>query len=136
MARHQAVVAGVTIDWDDAKHPVLNAKEGQVQKTKDKTKIPSSRDDEFTPEQIIVDLKLDLGNSSVKYVDLNDVHLQVPYTGSDPIIGWWDGKRWVRRTRHARLPKRVIKNSSIAARRSAASSGVDRFCSIFQNIAR
>ncbi len=96
MARHQAVVGGVTIDWDDAKHPVLNAKEGQVQKTKDKTKIPSSRDDEFTPEQIIVDLKLDLGNSSVKYVDLNDVHLQVPYTGSDPIIGWWDGKRWVK----------------------------------------
>ncbi len=96
MARHQAVVARVTIDWDDAKHPVLNAKEGQIKPTKDKANIRKGDGDEFTPEQIVVDLKLDLGNSSVKYVDLNDVHLQVPYTGSDPIIGWWDGKRWVK----------------------------------------
>ena len=96
MARHQVGVAGVTIDWDEAKHPVLNAKEGRIKPTRDKANIRKGDGDEFTPEQIIVDLKLDLGDSSVTSVNLDDVHLKVSYQGRQPTIGWWNGNRWVK----------------------------------------
>jgi hypothetical protein len=100
MAKRQLPVAGVTIEWDDAKHPRLNAKDGPL----DKTKIPHSKnnDDEFTPTRIIIDLKLDLGDVSAKKVDLaNDVHLKIPYQGEKPTLGWWNGARWVKFTQVA-----------------------------------
>jgi hypothetical protein len=105
MGKKHSMAAGVTIEWDDAKHPRLNAKDGP----RDKTKIPHSKnkDDDFTPARIIVDLKLDLGDSSArtvelggiqqKVVDLIDVHLKIPYhQGKKPTLGWWNGAKWVK----------------------------------------
>ena len=96
MARRQFGVAGVTIDWDDARHPRLNAKDGPFEKSK----IPRSKnnDDEFTPARIIIDLKLDLGDATVTTVDLDDVHLKIPYQGRRPTVGWWNGYRWLKFT--------------------------------------
>jgi hypothetical protein len=106
MAKRQLPVAGVTIEWEGAKHARLNAKDGP----RDKTKIPHSKnkDDEFTPTRIIIDLKLDLGDASVertvelggiqqKVVDLIDVHLKIPYhQGKKSTLGWWNGAKWVK----------------------------------------
>jgi hypothetical protein len=94
MAKKQASVSGVTVVWDDAKHPKVNVKDG----LRNKHNIPRSKnnDDEFTPSRIVIDLKLDLGDTTVSEVTLDDVHLQVPYTGATPTIGWWNGAKWVR----------------------------------------
>lgn len=89
------VLPGVIVIWDDTKHAKVNAKDGP----RDKTSIPYSAADEFTPGRIVVDLKLNLGDDTVKMVTLNDVHVQIAYsaTGSDkPIAGWWDGQKWVK----------------------------------------
>ncbi len=94
MTKRQQSVAGVTIEWDDAKHAKLNAKDGSF----DKTKIPHSKnnDDEFTPARIVADLKLDLGSAGATTVNLNDVHLALSYQGSQPTLGWWNGAKWVK----------------------------------------
>jgi hypothetical protein len=88
------VLAGVTVTWNDAKHHKVNVKDGP----RNKSDIPRSKhnDDEFTPARIVVDLKLDLGDSSVSEVDLDDVHLKIPYTGVTPTVGWWNGAKWVK----------------------------------------
>jgi|GEM_PF-2862209 hypothetical protein len=105
MAKRQLPVAGVAVEWDDAKHSQLNATDGPL----DKKKIPQSayKDDEFTPTRIIVDLKLDLGaavpavnrqlddrGKAVPTVNLNDVHLKISYQGARPTLGWWNGVKW------------------------------------------
>jgi hypothetical protein len=104
MAKKNKSVAGVTIEWDDAKHSRLDAKDGPW----DKNKIPHSKnkDDEFTPARIIADLKLDLGDAPQKTVDVGgvkqivvdpiDVHLKVTYQGQHPTVGWWNGAKWVK----------------------------------------
>jgi hypothetical protein len=94
MGKKHAPVAGITVEWDEAKHPKVNVKDGPH----DKTKIHKSAkgDDEFTPTRIVADLKLDLGNSDAKFVDLDDVHIKIPYTGAKPTIGWWNGAKWVK----------------------------------------
>ena len=94
MTKRQLPVAGVTIEWDDVKHPRLNAKDGPL----DKTRIPRSKndDDEFTPARIIIDLKLDLGDVTAATIDLDDVHLKIPYQGQQPTLGWWNGDRWLK----------------------------------------
>ena len=64
--------------WNDAKHPKVNVKDGPL----NKSKIPHSKnnDDEFTPSRIVVDLKLDLGDTTVTEVDLATiVHLKIAY---------------------------------------------------------
>lgn len=92
---NQHVVSGVTVKWDSAKHPKVNVKEGNF----DKTKIPTGVQDEFTPARIVVDLKLDLGDPTAQSVTLDDVHVQIPYSPSvvpgTPTVGWWNGKKWV-----------------------------------------
>lgn len=94
MAKQRANVSGVTVEWDDVRHRKVNIKDGPF----DKTKIPRSKknDDEFTPARILIDLKLDLGDSKVAEVALDDVHLQIAYSGVTPTIGWWNGKKWVK----------------------------------------
>ncbi len=97
MNQKHEVVSGITVEWDDAKHGKVNVKDGP----RDKTKIPRSDkgDDEFTPSRIIVDLKLDLGDITVKQVTLNDVHVKVTYDNAEkvkPTIGWWNGAKWVK----------------------------------------
>jgi hypothetical protein len=93
---NKLVATGVTIAWDDAKHPKVNVKEGGF----DKTRVPTGADDEFTPARIVVDLKLDLGDASAKTVALDNVHVQIAYTASTkqstPDVGWWNGKKWVK----------------------------------------
>lgn len=92
MAKKQAPVGGVTIEWDDVKHSKVNVKEGGF----DKNTIPKGVGDDFTPSRIVVDLKLDLGDANATQVNLNDVHLKIPYTGTGPKVGWWNGKKWVK----------------------------------------
>jgi hypothetical protein len=96
MSKKQAKVADVTVEWDDAKHHKVNVKDGPH----DKTKIPKSArgDDEFTPTRIVADLKLDLGDATAKSVQLDDVHVKISYTGPEPIVGWWNGAKWVKFT--------------------------------------
>ncbi len=91
---NQQVLTGVTVTWNDAKHPRLNVKDGP----RNKSVLPRSKnnDDEFTPSRIVVDLKLDLGDSTVSEVVLDDVHLQIAYRGAAPTIGWWNGAKWVK----------------------------------------
>ncbi len=93
---NKLVTSGVTVVWDDAKHPMVNVKEG----TFDKNRIPKGVDDEFTPNRIVVDLKLNLGDAKAESVALNNVHLQIAYTlaqkNSQPTVGWWNGRQWVR----------------------------------------
>lgn len=89
------VLSDVTVTWDSHKHAKVNVKDGP----RDKSKIPHSAEDEFTPNRIVVDLKLDLGDATVSTVTLNDVHVQIAYTATGaakPIAGWWDGKKWVK----------------------------------------
>jgi len=104
MAKQKKSVAGITIEWDDAKHSRLNATDGPW----DKHDIRQSKnkDDEFTPKRIVADLKLDLGDAPQKtvyldgvkhtVVDPNDVHLKVTYHGEHPTVGWWNGAKWVK----------------------------------------
>ena len=91
---NKQVLTGVTVAWNDARHPKLNVKDGP----RNKSIIPRSKnnDDEFTPGRIVIDLKLDLGDTTVSEVILNDVHLQIAYTGATPTIGWWNGAKWVK----------------------------------------
>jgi hypothetical protein len=95
---NKAVLSGVTVTWHEAKHPKLNVKDGPH----NKHDIPRSQnnDDEFTPSRIVVDLKLDLGNTNVTEVVLDDVHVQIAYTSAEasvkPTVGWWNGKKWVK----------------------------------------
>ncbi len=91
---NKQVLTGVTVAWNDAKHPKLNVKDGPY----NKNVIPRSKnnDDEFTPGRIVVDLKLDLGDTTVSEVVLNDVHLQVAYSGAAPTVGWWNGAKWLK----------------------------------------
>ena len=42
----------------------------------------------------MVDLKLDLGDPKVSNVVLDDVHVRIAYSGTDPTIGWWNGAKW------------------------------------------
>jgi hypothetical protein len=92
---NKQVVTGVAVTWNDVRHPKLNAKDGPF----DKRRIPRSKDDEFSPSRIVVDLKLDLGDPSVQSVTLDDVHIQIAYTlvpgQAGPVAGWWDGRKWV-----------------------------------------
>ncbi len=88
------VLSGVIVTWNDAKHPKVNVKDGPL----NKSVIPRSKnnDDEFTPRRIVVDLKLDLGDPAVSEVVLDDVHLQITYSGVAPTIGWWNGSKWMK----------------------------------------
>lgn len=88
------VLAGVTVTWNDAKHKSINVKEG----SHSKSDIPRSKnnDDEFVPSRIVIDLKLDLGDAKAAEVALDDVHLQIAYSGATPTAGWWNGKKWVK----------------------------------------
>ena len=94
MSKKQAKVADITVEWDDAKHHKVNVKDGPH----DKSKIPHSAkgDDEFTPSRIVLNLKLDLGDASAESVNLDDVHVKIPYTGTEPTVGWWNGAKWVK----------------------------------------
>jgi len=94
MSRQLASVSGVTVEWDDVKHPKLRIKDGPL----DKSKIMRSaqNDDEFIPARIVIDLKLDLGDEKASSVILDDVHLKIPYKGEQPAVGWWTGARWVK----------------------------------------
>ena len=94
MGKQHAVASGITVEWDDLKHHKVNVKDGPH----DKTKIPKSakNDDEFTPSRIVADLKLDLGDPTAGFVDLDDVHIKIPYTGAEPTVGWWNGAKWMR----------------------------------------
>jgi hypothetical protein len=89
------VVSGVTVTWNDAKHPKLNVKDGARYKNYKKGDLQSGNDD-FTPSRVVVDLKLDLGDPKVSVVDLDDVHVQIAYSGAVPAIGWWNGAKWVK----------------------------------------
>lgn len=93
MGKQSARMAGVSIEWDTARHPKLRAREG----TLDKSRIPRSAkgDDEFIPSRIVIDLKLDLGDEKAVTVNLDNVHLKIPYQGERPTIGWWNGARWI-----------------------------------------
>jgi hypothetical protein len=94
MGKQHAVVASITVEWDDTKHRKINVKDGPH----DKKKILKSAkgDDEFTPSRIVADLKLDLGDPAAEFVDLEDVHIKIPYKGIQPTIGWWNGAKWVK----------------------------------------
>ncbi len=89
------VLSGVTVTWDDAKH---NVTKKNVPSVRDggRRNIQHSNNDEFTPARIVVDLKLDLGDTTVPEVALDDVHLQITYSGATPTIGWWNGAKWVK----------------------------------------
>jgi len=91
---NKQVLTGVTVTWNDKKHPKLNVKDGPL----DKNIIPRSKnnDDEFTPSRIVVDLKLDLGDTTVTAVVLDDVHLKIAYNSTTPTVGWWNGAKWVK----------------------------------------
>jgi hypothetical protein len=93
MGKHHAAAAGITVEWDDVKHHKVNVKDGPH----DKSKIHRSAkgDDEFTPSRIVADLKLDLGDATAKFVNLDDVHIKIPYTSTEPTVGWWNGAKWV-----------------------------------------
>jgi hypothetical protein len=97
---NKQVLAGVSVTWNDAKHPKLNVKDGARYKNYKKGDLQSGHD-EFTPSRIVVDLKLDLGDPKVPKVDLDDVHVQIAYSGAVPTIGWWNGAKWVKFTKVA-----------------------------------
>ena len=94
MGKKHAAAAGITVEWDDSKHHKVNVKDGPH----DKSKIHRSTkgDDEFTPSRIVADLKLDLGDTTAQFVDLDDVHIKIPYTSIEPTVGWWNGAKWVK----------------------------------------
>ena len=94
------VITGVTVTWndaDEAKYPKFEFKDGP----RDKSVIPKSKNDEFTPSRIVVDLKLDLGDPSVSKVTLTNAHVKVVYAvpagkSGPPTVGWWNGRKWVK----------------------------------------
>ena len=94
------VATGVTVTWnaaDAAKYPKFEFKDGP----RNKSEIPRSKNDEFHPSRIVVDLKLDLGNSSVPTVTLDKAHLKIAYAipagkSDPPMVGWWNGSKWVK----------------------------------------
>ncbi len=94
MSKQLASLSGVSVEWDDAKHPQLRVREGAL----DKAKIMRSakQDDEFVPARIVIDLKLDLGDEKAATVNLDNVHLKIAYKGEQPTIGWWNGAKWVK----------------------------------------
>ena len=93
------VVTGVTVTWNDAdaaKHPKFEFKDGP----RNKSEIPRSKDDEFYPSRIVVDLKLELGDSRASAVTLNNAHVKIAYAipagkSEPPIVGWYNGRKWV-----------------------------------------
>ncbi len=92
------VNSGITVTWDDAKHNqakknLPRVRDGGRYKNYKKGDLKSNKD-QFAPERVVVDLKLDLGDSSVPYVTLDDVHLQITYSGVNPSLGWWDRGQW------------------------------------------
>lgn len=94
---NKLVTTGVTVTWDDAKHPKLNASNGDF----DKTKIPKGVGDDFAPARIVANLKVDLGDTKATTVTLNNVHLQIAYTSAKqvkPSVGWWDKDKgkWIK----------------------------------------
>ncbi len=94
MGKQRVAVSSITVEWDDVKHPKVNVKDGPLNKT---SKLKSAKgDDEFTPGRIVADLKLDLGDVNAKFVDLDDVHIKIPHTGTGPTAGWWNGAKWVK----------------------------------------
>ncbi len=94
MSIRQTSVATIIVEWDDARHPQLNVKEGPLDKA---TILRSATgDDEFTPSRIVIDLKLDLGDAKASTVALDNVHIKIPYEGKQPIVGWWNGAKWVK----------------------------------------
>jgi hypothetical protein len=94
MSIRQSSMSGVTVEWDEAKHPQLNVKAGPLSKA---AALRSAKgDDEFIPARIVIDLKLDLGDAQAEKVALDNVHLKIPYKGEQPIVGWWNGSRWVK----------------------------------------
>ena len=94
MSIKQSITSGVTVEWDDSKHPQLNVQAGPL--TKAAVLSSTKGDDEFTPARIVLNLKLDLGDAKATTVDLDNVHLKIPYTGVQPTVGWWNGARWVK----------------------------------------
>jgi hypothetical protein len=94
MRNKHAAVAGITVEWDERKHAKVNVKDGPH----DKSRIHRSEkgDDEFTPSRIVADLKLDLGDATAQSVNLDDVHIKIPYTSIEPTVGWWNGAKWVK----------------------------------------
>jgi hypothetical protein len=94
MGKKHAAVAGLTVEWDDSQHPKVNVKDGPLDKAK---QLKSAKgDDEFTPSRIVADLKLDLGDKAAESVNLVDVHIKIPYAGTEPTVGWWNGAKWVK----------------------------------------
>ncbi|HTP09900.1 MAG TPA: hypothetical protein VMP08_16700 [Anaerolineae bacterium] len=91
---NKQVLTGISVTWNDAKHRTVNVKDGP----RNKSDIPRSKnnDDEFVPSRIVVDLKLDLGDTKAVEVTLDDVHLQIAYSGTQPTLGWWNGAKWVK----------------------------------------
>jgi hypothetical protein len=97
---NKEVITGVTVTWNDAdaaKHPKFEFKDGP----RDKSVIPRNKDDEFKPSRIVVDLKLDLGNSSEPAVTLTNAHVKIAYAipagkSDPPMVGWYDGRKWVK----------------------------------------
>ena len=94
------IVSGVTVTWNDAKHPKLNVKDGGRYKNYKKGDLKSD-DDDLKPDRVVVDLKLDLGDPKATEVALDDVHVQIAYSGDVPTIGWWNGAKWVKFTKVA-----------------------------------
>jgi hypothetical protein len=94
------VLTGVTVTWNDAdaaKHRKFEFKDGP----RNKSEIPRSEYDEFHPSRIVVDLKLDVGNSSVLTVTLDKAHLKIAYSipagkSDPPMVGWYNGAKWVK----------------------------------------
>ena len=94
------VVSGITVTWNDVKHPKLNVKDGGRYKNYKKGDLKSD-DDELEPDRVVVDLKLDLGNPTTDPVNLDDVHVRITYSGANPKIGWWNGTMWKKFTQVA-----------------------------------
>ncbi len=97
---NKEVVSGVTVTWNDAdaaKYAKFEFKDGP----RNKSEIPRSKNDEFNPSRIVVDLKLELGNSSVSKVTLDKAHLKIAYAipagkSGPAMVGWWNGTKWVK----------------------------------------
>jgi hypothetical protein len=97
---NKEVITGVTVTWNDmdaAKYRKFEFKDGP----RNKSVIPRSSNDEFKPSRIVVDLKLDLGNSNESTVTLTNAHVKIahavpPGKSDPPTVGWWNGSKWVK----------------------------------------
>jgi hypothetical protein len=97
MTKKQNVVTGVTVEWDDTKHPTVNVAGGAV----DTALLKKGTGNEFVPSRIVINLKLDLGGPKVPSVNLVDVHIKIPHSiaagkNDPPVAGWWNGTKWVK----------------------------------------